>query len=178
MNPLGDLTRSFAGWNAIIAGKPNALEQFRIDAPGFLVAAITLALAILLSLAAQSAGAGMPTLFQLLFAIIAQALTMSLLVVGVVRLLRLLKQPIAPNLLLVPILYVLAYAFIVGIPLTLLGPLALLVPLALIGLIWRAGMVIGAMNAMTALAVALLCVIVLVVVPNALYMLLLLVPSA
>ncbi|HZY49173.1 MAG TPA: hypothetical protein VFE64_05290 [Devosia sp.] len=178
MNAFGDLTRSFAGWNAIIAGKSTAREQFRTDARGFFIAAVTLGLAILLSLAAQSAGAGMPTLFQLLFAIVAQALTMTLLAVGVVRLLRFLKQPIAPNILLVPILYVLAYAFIVGIPLTLLGPMALLVPLALIGLIWRAGMVLGAMNAMTALAVALLCVIVLVVVPNALYMLLLLVPSA
>jgi len=178
MSPLGDLTRSFAGWTEIIAGKPTAREKFRVDAGGVLIAAATLGLAILLSLAAQSAGAGMPTLFQLLFAIVAQALTMTLLVAGVIRLLRFLNQPIAANVLLVPILYVLAYAFIVGIPLTLLGPLALLVPLALFGLIWRAGMVVGAMNVMPALAVALLCVIVLVVVPNALYMLLLLIPSA
>lgn len=178
MNPLGDLTRSFAGWNGIIAGKPAARDDFRTDRGGFVVAAVTLALAILLSLAVQSASAGMPTLFQLLFAILAQALTMTLLVVGVIRLLLFLRVEIAPNILLVPVLYVLSYAFIIGIPLTLLGPLALLVPLALLGLIWRAAMVIGMMNAMTALAVALLCVIVLVVVPNALYMLLLLIPSA
>ena len=142
------------------------------------VAALWIAVAILLSLAVQSAGTGMPTLLQLLLTLLAQALTMTLLVIGVVRLLGFLRIDIAPNLLLVPILYVLAYAFIIGIPLTLLGPLALLVPLALVGLIWRAGMVMAAMSGLAALAVALLCVIVLVVVPNALYMLLLLIPSA
>jgi hypothetical protein len=178
MNPLGELTRSFAGWTAIVAGRPEARSEFRTDGAGFATAAITLAIAILLSLAVQSAGAGMPTLFQLLFAVVAQALTMTLLVLGVIRLLRFLRVEVTPNVLLVPILYVLAYALVVGIPLTLLGPLALLVPLALIGLIWRAGTVLGGMNAMVALAVALLCVIVLVVVPNALYMLLFLVPSA
>ena len=178
MNPLGDLTRSFAGWSAIIAGKPEAKNEFRTDSAGFIAAAVTLAIAILLAMAVQSAGAGMPTLFQLLFAIVAQALTMILLVVGVIRLLGFLQVETAPNILLVPVLYALAYAFVVGIPLTLLGPLALLVPLGLALLIWRAAMVIGAMSAMPALAVALLCVIVLVVVPNALYMLLLLVPSA
>lgn len=178
MHPLGDLTRSFAGWSGIIAGKPTARDEFHTDRAGFVTAAVTLALAILLSLAVQSAGAGMPTVFQLLYAIFAQALTMTLLVVGVTRLLRFLQLEIAPNILLVPVLYVLSYAFVIGIPLTLLGPLALLVPLALTGLIWRAGMVIGAMKAMPAVAVALLCVIVLVVVPNALYMLLLLIPSA
>jgi len=178
MNPLGDLTRSFAGWTAIIAGRPEAREEFRTDNAGFAIAAITLALAILLSLAVQSAAAGMPTLFQLLFAIVAQALTMTLLVIGVVGLLRFLRVEVAPNTLLVPILYALAYAFVIGIPLTLLGPLALLVPLALIGLIWRAAVVVGEMSATVALAVALLCVIVLVVVPYALYMLLFLVPSA
>lgn len=178
MTPLGDLNRSFAGWNAIIAGRPEARDDFRADRAGFATAAVTLAIAILLSLAVQSAGAGMPTLFQLLFSVVAQALTMTLLVVGVTRLLRVLKTDIEPNSLLVPILYLLAYAFVVGILLTSLGPLGLLVPLALVGLIWRAGMVLGGMNATAALAVALLCVIVLVVVPNALYMLLLLIPSA
>jgi hypothetical protein len=178
MNPLGDLARSFAGWTAIVAGRPEARDEFRTDGAGFATAAIILAIAILLSLAVQSAGAGMPTLFQLLFAVVAQALTMTLLVMGVIRLLRFLRVEVTPNVLLVPVVYVLAYAFVVGIPLTLLGPLALLVPLMLLGLIWRAGMVVGGMKAMQSLAVALLCVIVLVVVPNALYMLLLLVPSA
>ena len=178
MSLLGDLTRSFAGWNAIIAGKPDARDDFRADGAGFATAAITLAIAILLSLAVQSASAGMPTLFQLLFDVFAQALTMTLLVLGVARLLPVLKIEIAPNVLLVPILYVLAFAFVLGIPLTLLGPLVLLVPLALFGLIWRAAMVVGEMSLVPALAVALLCVLVLVVVPNALYMLLLLVPSA
>jgi hypothetical protein len=178
VNPLGDLTRSFAGWAAIIAGKQSARDDFRHDGAGFTTAAITLGLAILLSLAGQSASAGMPTLFQLLFAIVAQALTMVLLVAGVTRLLRFLRVEIAPNIVLVPLLYALAYAYAAGILLTLLGPVALVIPLALLLAIWRAGMVIGAMNAVTALALALLCVIVLVAVPNALYMLLLLIPSA
>ena len=45
MHPLGDLTRSFAGWRGIIAGKPTARDEFHTDRAGFVTAAVTLALA-------------------------------------------------------------------------------------------------------------------------------------
>ena len=65
-----------------------------------------------------------------------------------------------------------------NIPLVLLGPnVQLLAVLALALLIWRAGVVLGGMRNGVAIAFSLLCLMVLVVVPNALYMLFLVVPS-
>ena len=116
MNPQADLTASFRGWSEILAGKPGAREHFRTDAGGVVIASITLLIAILLSVAAQSAVVGIPTLAQLVFG--------------------------------------LGY------------------------LIYRAARQLAAMTLGVSIAFAGLCVIVLVVVPNALYMLLSLLPSA
>ena len=58
------------------------------------------------------------------------------------------------------------------------GPNAqLLAVVALGALIWRAGMVLANMRMGVAIAFALLCLMVLVVVPNALYIVLLQIPS-
>lgn len=179
MNPLADLTRSFRGWAEIVAGKPGASENFRTDGGGLTVAAITLLIAILLSLAAQAAAAGIPGPGQVLFGLLAQALTVSLLALVMARALKFLQLQIGLNTLLVPVLYALSYVFVLSVPLAVLGPNAgLLALLGLAVLIWRAGMVLARMKTGPAIAFALLCLIVLVVVPNALYMLLLLVPSA
>ena len=72
--------------------------------------------------------------------------------------------------LLVPILYALGYALALAVPLTLAGPNAALI--ALVGLallLYRAARVLADMPIGTSIAFAVLCLIVLVVVPNALY---------
>ena len=79
MNPLAELTASFTGWAAIIAGRPDAASHFRTDAAGVAFAAMTFLVAVLLSVAAQSAAVGMPSAGQLLFGLIAQGLTTVLL---------------------------------------------------------------------------------------------------
>lgn len=178
MNPLGDLTLSFRGWAEIFAGKPSAGANFRTDVAGLAAAAAALLVAVLLSLAAQSVVIGMPGWPQIAFGLLGQAITVALLGVVVAQTLKFLQVRVVPNALLVPVLYALAYVFVLSIPLTLIGPNAALI--AIFGLalmIWRAGTVLAGMRNGVSIAFAMLCVIVLVVVPNALYMLSALVPT-
>ena len=179
MNPLAELTASFRGWSDILSGRPGAAAQFRTDAGGVIVASLTLLVAILLSVAAQSAGTGIPTLMQFVFGLIGQAITVVLLAFVMARALRVLKAQAGINALLVPVLYALSYMFVVAIPLVLIGPnAALLAVLGLGYLIYRAGRALAGMKIGISIAFAGLCVIVLVVVPFGLYMLLSLLPSA
>jgi hypothetical protein len=67
---------------------------------------------------------------------------------------------------------------VLAIPLSILGPNAQLIAvLALVALIWRAGVVLAGMRTGVAIAFALLCLMVLVVVPNAFYIVFLQIPS-
>ena len=179
MNALADLTASFRGWAEILVGKPGAGDNFRTDRAGVVIASLTLLIAILLSVAAQSAVVGVPTLAQLVFGLIGQAITVGLLAFAMGRTLRFLRLNVGLNTLLVPVLYALSYMFVVSIPLTLIGPNAALIAVFGLGyLIYRAGRQLAGMKLGISVAFAVLCVIVLVVVPNALYMLLSLLPSA
>ena len=179
MNLLADLSASFRGWAEILAGKPTASVHFRTDTGGLVVAAITLAVAILLSAAAQSAAMGLPPLGQVIFGLVGQAITMVVLAFAIGWVLRYLKLRVALNTLLVPALYALCYMFVLGIPLTVIGPNAALIAVFGLGvLLFFLGRRLGHMPTGISIAFAILCVIVLVVVPNALYMLASLFPSA
>jgi hypothetical protein len=80
--------------------------------------------------------------------------------------------------LLVPVVYFMALIQVLAIPLSILGPNAQLLAVVALGvLIWRAGMVLAKMRMGVAVAFALLCLMVLVVVPNALYIVFLQIPS-
>ena len=68
---------------------------------------------------------------------------------------------------------------VLAIPLVLLGPNTQLIAVFVLGLlIWRAGVVIAGMRNGVAIAFALLCLMVLVVAPNALYIVFLQFPSS
>jgi hypothetical protein len=179
VNALGDLTDSFAGWAAILAGRPEGAALFRTTPAAMTSAVVTLAVAVLLSFAVQSVSAGAPSAGQVLYGLVVQGLTVGLLAFAIVRTLRFLHSELAPAGLLVPILYALAYTFVLAIPLALIGPNAALLAMIVLGaMLFRAGQVLAGMKTGTALGFAGLCVIVLVVVPNALYMLAFLFPSA
>ena len=179
MTPLADLSGALRGWSEIIAGKPDAIEHFRTDTAGIAMAVVTLVVAALLSVAAQSAGVGLPGLVQLLFGLVALAITIAIFAIAMSRALKFLHAEVPVATLLVPSLYALAFAFVLAIPLLLIGPNAGLVIIVALGLlIWRLGVVAGRMNPTVSIVFSAVCVIVLVVVPYALYMLLLLIPSA
>lgn len=172
MSPAGDLTQAWRGLGLIVAGKREAAACFVPTAPGLVVALGWLILALLLVAAAQSAAVGLPDPTQLLAGFVIQGLTVAILAVATASSLTFLKLEIRPLQLLVPIVWFMALMQVLAIPLVLLGPnVQILAVLVLALLIWRAGLVLAGMRMGVALAFALLCLMVLVVVPNALYML-------
>jgi hypothetical protein len=177
VNPVADLRQSFAGWVGIARGRPEAARCFHPGPRGIGVALGWLLVAVLLSVAVQSVQLGLPSAPQLGLGLLAQGVTVGMLWLVTSQTLNYLKLETRVATLLVPILYGMAYMFIVAIPLTLLGPgAALLAVLGLAVAIGFAGRTVAGMKTGVAAAFAGLCLIVLVLVPNALYMLLLQLP--
>ena len=178
MNAFGELTASFAGWSEIIAGKAQADRHFVPTRRGLMVAVLWFVVAMLLASAVQSAGA-FPSPARVLSGLIAELVTLALVGVAIQQGLRRLQVAAPTERLLVPVTYVLAYMFVVSIPLLLIGTgpalLALVLAAAMIG---RAAQVLCGLKPMQALALAGVCLLVLVIVPYALYILLSLIPTA
>ena len=59
MNPLTDLTQAWRGLALIVAGKPEAAEQFNTTRAGLIIALGWFVLSLVLSAAAQSAALGL-----------------------------------------------------------------------------------------------------------------------
>jgi hypothetical protein len=178
VNPVNDLSQAWQGWAQIVAGRSHADRNFTPTLGGLAVAIFWFLVAVLLSTAAQSVAVGMPALEQVLFGLFGQALTLALLALAISQSLHFLKIQLPLTALLVPIVYGMALMFILAIPLTLAGPnVALIAVFGLAILIYRAGRVLADMRNGVAIAFALLCLMVLVVVPNALYIVFLQIPS-
>ena len=178
MNPAGELAASFAGWSEIIAGKPDAERHFALTRRGLAVAMLWFVVAILLAAAARSV-TGFPSLVQVMLGLIAELVTLALVGVGIQQSLRRLQVAAATERLLVPATYALAYMFVVSIPLQLISAGLGLIALVLVAaMIARAGQVLCGLKTGPALAVAGVCLLVLVVVPAGLYIVLSLFPSA
>ena len=183
MNPLTDLTLAWRGLALTVAGRREAAGLFSPTLPGLIVALGWFLVALLLSAAAQSAAAqsaaiGMPSPMQLAVGVLIQAVTVAALALVTAQSLHFLRLDVPMTQLFVPMVYFMALIQILAIPLTLLGPNAQLIAVFVLGLlIWRAGVIIAGMRNGIAIAFALLCLMVLVVVPNALYMLFLVIPS-
>lgn len=178
MNPVADLTAAWRGLALTAAGKPEAAAQFKSTRTGLAVAIGWFALVLLLAAAAQSVAAGMPGADAVLSGFVIQGATVAALAFATSMSLRFLRLDVRVLQLLVPIVYFMGLVQLLAIPLVLLGPnVQLIAVLALVLLIWRTGQVHGGMRSGVAVAFALLCLMVLVVVPNALYMLFLANPS-
>jgi hypothetical protein len=178
VNPVTDLTRAWRGLALTVAGKPEAASQFNPTLGGLVIALILYLLAVVLTAAAQSVAVGMPSVDQVAIGLLIQGATVAALAVATVLSLHFLTLAVPMNVLFVPIVYFMALIQVLAIPLVLLGPnMQLIAVLVLALLIWRAGVVLGGMRNGVAIAFSLLCLMVLVVVPNALYMLFLVIPS-
>lgn len=176
MSPINDLSQAWQGWAQIVAGKDGAGRFFSPTLAGLGIALFWLAIAVLLATAVQSVGVGMPSLDQILLGLFAQALTLAFLALAIWQSLYFLKIALPVTALLVPVIYAMALVFILAIPLTLAnaGWIALL---GLTFLIYRAGRTLAGMRKGVAIALALLCLMVLVIVPYALYIVFLQTPS-
>ena len=178
MNPVNDPTLAWRGLALTVVGKREATTQFNPTRSGLVVALGWLLLALLLSAAAQSMAVGMPSVMQLTIGIFIQTVTVAVLAVATAQSLHFLKLGLPMTELFVPMVYFMALVQVLAIPLVLLGPNTQLIAVFVLGLlIWRAGVVIAGMRNGVAIAFALLCLMVLVVVPNALYMLFVQIPS-
>jgi hypothetical protein len=178
VNPVADLTRAWHGLALTVAGKPEAAAQFNLTRTGLVIALAWFLLAILLSAAAQSAVVGMPSMASLVTGILIQATTVAALAIVMAQSFHFLRLEVPMTALLVPVVYFMALIQVLAIPLSILGPNAQLLAVVALGvLIWRAGMVLAKMRMGVAVAFALLCLMVLVVVPNALYIVFLQIPS-
>jgi hypothetical protein len=178
VNPVADLVRAWTGLAQIAAGKSEARSQFTPTLSGLTVAVGWFVLSLLLGAAAQSVAVGMPRVDQVLFGLGIQAATLAVLFWATVISLHFLRLSVPPLGLLVPIVYVLALMQVFAIPLILLGPnVQVLAVLAAAVTIGRAGKVLAGMTTGSSIAFAFLALMVLVLVPVALYMLFLQIPS-
>jgi hypothetical protein len=178
VSPVNDLTRAWTGLALIGAGRPGARAQFDATGMGLLVATGWFVLALLLGAAAQSIAVGLPRLDQLLAGLGIQAVTLLVLFVATRMSLRFLKLDTPALVLFVPTVYILGLMQVIAIPLILLGPNAqVLAILAAALMIGRGGKVLAGMSTGTSLAFALASLMVLVLVPVALYMLFVQFPS-
>ena len=179
MNPLAELSAALRGWTDIVAGKAPASGDFRTDGSGLAVALASFLVAVLLGIAAQSAAIGMPSMWQVLYGILVQIITIALIGAVLMQALRMWANPTPLNAIFVPVLYGLALVQVIAIPLALIAPGLAILAIAVAGaLIFRAAQVVAGLPLLRALGLAIVCVIVLVVVPNALYMLAFLIPTA
>lgn len=178
MNPVSDLKEAWQGLALTVAGKPEAAGHFRANLSGLLVALLWFALALILTAAAQSVGVGMPEASQVLVGFVIQGVTLGVLALLTSFSTKFLGIDVPLLKLFVPIVYFMGLMQVLAIPLVLLGPnVQIVAVIVLTLLIWRAGVVLGGMRTGVAIAFALLCLMALVAVPNALYMLFLAVPS-
>jgi hypothetical protein len=178
VNPVDDLTRAWTGLGLVVAGKREAAGYFTATVRGLIVALGWFALALLLVAAAQSVAVGMPDPMQVVAGFAIQGAVIAGLAVATRSSITFLKLDVRPLELLVPIVWFMALTQVLAVPLVLLGPNVQLLAVFVLGLlIWRTAMVLGGMRVGSAIAYSLLCFMVLVVVPNALYMLLTAIPS-
>jgi hypothetical protein len=173
VNPVDGLTGAWSGLGLIVAGKREAAGFFTPTFAGLFIALVWFALALILSAAAQSMAVGLPSVAQLVVGFVIQGTTVAVLAVATATTISFLKLEASVLEVLVPIVYFMGLMQVLAIPLILLGPNVQLIAVFVLGLlIWRTATVLGGMRTTTALAFALLCLLVLVAVPNALYMLL------
>jgi len=178
VNAFGELTASFTGWSEIFAGKAGADRHFVLTRRGLAVAVLWFVVAMLLASAVQLVGA-FPSLLQVVFGLIADRVGIDRLLRSIQQSLRRLQAAASTERLLVPVTYALAYMFVVSIPLLLIGTgLALLAVVLAAGMIARAAQVLCGLKPLPALGIAGVCLLVLVIVPYALYILLSLIPTA
>jgi len=178
VNAFGQLTASFTGWSEIIAGKSAADRHFVLTRHGLAVAVLWFVVAVLLATALRSTG-GFPSLLQVMLGLVGEVITLGLVGLAIQQSLRRMQVAAATERLLVPVTYALAYMFVVSIPLQLIGAgLALLAVVLAAAMIARAAQVLCGLKPGPALAVGGVCLLVLVIVPYALYIVLSLFPTA
>jgi hypothetical protein len=174
----GQIVEAAAGWRDLLRRRPGWQGRFDLSRQGLKVAGGLYLVAVVLNVALQMILAGQITPLQLVANLAINLLPLLGLGLGVAITVLALRQRGALYPLLVPATFALAFALLIGMPLSLIElPIG---PLLLIGLAYllvRLGQAACGFGLRTSIAFAALCLVLLVALPAILYMLLAAIPG-
>ena len=166
------LSNAFAGWLLILRSDPSWREQFRLTWPGLFTSLVIFLFMAFLAIAMASTYQGMPGGFAILDALLAQCLWIAAVLIAVRLTAFAIKSDVATLDLLIPAIYLLVFYLAVGSVLNLAAPLAvLLLTLLLLWPFYQLGRVVAGWPAANAAIFAVMTLVLLVGMPQALYML-------
>jgi len=166
------VSSAWAGWMMILRGEPDWRENFSLTWPGLVTSLVIFLFCAFLAVAVASTYQGMPDIFGVVDALLAQVLWIVAVLVSVVLNARILKSDIRLLDMMIPAIYLLVGYLLAGSLVNLLMPLAVLVLTAGLAYpFYRLGHVVAGWRAANAAVFAVLTVVLLVGIPLALYML-------
>lgn len=166
------LSKALAGWMMILRGEPGWREQFSLTLPGLATSLVIFLFWALLAIALASTHEGMPDIFGVINALVAQALWIVAVLISVMLNKSILKSDIRLLDMMIPAIYLLVGYLLVGSVINLIMPVAVLVLTASLTYpFYRLGRVIAGWPMANALVFAVLTVVLLVGIPLALYIL-------
>lgn len=166
------LSEAVTGWMMILRGEDGWRDHFSLTLPGLATSIVIFLFCAFLAIAMASTYQGMPGLFGILDALLAQTLWIVAVYLSVEINTRILRSGFAKLDMMVPAIYLLVFFLLVGSLFNLVMPLAVLLLTAALGYpFYRLGRVIAGWPAANALVFAVLTVVLLVGLPLALYML-------
>ena len=166
------VSSAWAGWMMILRGEPDWRENFSLTWPGLVTSLVIFLFCAFLAVAVASTYQGMPDIFGVVDALLAQVLWIVAVLVSVVLNARILKSDIRLLDMMIPAIYLLVGYLLAGSLVNLLMPLAVLVLTAGLAYpFYRLGHVVAGWRPANAAVFAVLTVVLLVGIPLALYML-------
>lgn len=166
------VTNAWSGWMMILRGEPGWRERFSLTVPGLVTSIVIFLFCAFLAVAVASTYQGMPDIFGVMDALLAQALWIVAVLISVLLNARILKSDIRLLDMMIPAIYLMIGYLLVGSLVNLMMPLAVLVLTAsLVYPFYRLGRVVAGWRAANAVVFAVLTVVLLVGIPLALYML-------
>lgn len=171
MKLLAEAWRGAKGWRALLTGHGDWRAFFDLSFGGLLGALLFYLLVVAINLMVQLSGAEMVALSALLTNVIANLLPAAGLIIAVLVSQAFLRLKGSLFALLVPGLYALSLALLVGLPLSLIGiPVGPVLLLVLGYLLFRLASAAAGLGLRLSIACAALCIVLLVALPLSLYM--------
>ena len=172
MKLWGALANAFAGWLLILRSDAAWRAQFNLGWPGLVTSLVIFLFTAFLAIAAASTYQGMPGAFGILDALLAQSLWIAAVLMAVKLTAFALKSDIRTLDLLVPAIYLLVFFLAIGSLANLVAPpLVLLLTLLLLWPFYQLGRIVAQWPVPNAVIFAVMTLLLLVGLPQALYML-------
>jgi len=166
------LSRAVTGWMLILRGDQSWREQFNLTWAGLGTSVVIFLFMAFLAIAMASTYQGMPGAFGILDALLAQCLWIAAVYLAIWLTAFAIKSDIRKRDLLIPAIYLLVFYLAIGSILNLAAPLAvLLLTLLLLWPFYQLGRIVAGWPVPNAAIFAVMTLVLLVGMPQALYML-------